>query len=62
MREVLPPVVAFGFKTMDLDAIAAMVDARNTRCQVLLEGLGFAPKPNPDSSLLAYALRRSTCA
>jgi ribosomal-protein-alanine N-acetyltransferase len=41
MREVLPPVLAFGFEGMGLERIEATVEPENARCIALLEGLGF---------------------
>jgi [ribosomal protein S5]-alanine N-acetyltransferase len=42
MSEVLPPVLAFGFETLGLRRIEAMVTVGNARSVRLLERLGFS--------------------
>ena len=57
MREVLTPVIHFGFTDMELQLIEATVDPRNVRCSQLLRKLGFVMQGQLENNLLLFTLQ-----
>ena len=57
MREVLTPVIHFGFTDMEFQLIRATVDRRNIRCIQLLRKLGFVRQEQLEMYLLLFTLQ-----